>query len=226
MSATKFEKDKDGFYKAEMKNVPAFNEEPTMLPEDEVKSWIYIYYTAETIKNADEYWKRISKVMFDLGKNSLKPGDEVKLETEKLIAGATSDDEKLRRIYEFTKLQIKNITYAEQSTEEQKKQAQKNKSAGDTLKHRVGTSGDIDQLFGAMARAAGYDARIAFSGNRNELFFNRNVPNMSLMLGSSSVAVKVGNDWRFFSPASYFTPYGMMSWIEEDQVAMILIQKN
>jgi hypothetical protein len=41
------------------------------------------------------------------------------------------------------------------------------------------------------------------------------------MLGSSSVAVKVGNDWRFFSPASYFTPYGMMSWIEEDQVAMI-----
>lgn len=218
---TKFEKDKNGFYKAAMKNVPAFHEEPSMLPEDEVKSWIYIYYTAESIKNADEYWSRISKALFDAGKNSLKAGDEVKLETEKLIAGASSDDEKLRRIYEFTKSQIKNVSYAEQSTEEQKKQALKNKSASDTLKYRVGTAGDIDQLFGAMARAAGYDARRAYSGNRNELFFDRQVPNMSLMLGSTSIAVKVGNDWRFFSPASYFTPFGMMSWIEEAQIAMI-----
>jgi hypothetical protein len=219
---TKFEKDKDGFFKAEMKNVPAFREEPTMLPEDEVRSWIYIYYTAENnTKNADDYWKRISEALYDAGKSSLKPNDEVRAETEKLIAGAATDDEKLRRIYDFTKSQIKNVTYAEQSTEEQKKQALKNKFAGDTLKSRVGTPGDIDQLFGAMARAAGYDARTAFSGNRNELFFNRNVPNMALMLGSTSVAVKVGNDWRFFSPAGYFTPYGMMSWIEEDQVAMI-----
>lgn len=218
---TKFEKDKNGFYKAEMTNVPAFREEPSMLPEDEVKSWIYIYYTSETIKEVDDYWKRISKALFDVGKSSLKANDEVKQETEKLIAGAATDDEKLRRVYEFTKSQIKNVTYAEQSTDEEKKQAQKNKSAGDTLKYRVGTSGDIDQLFGAMARAAGYDARVAFSGNRNELFFNRNVPNMRLMLGSSSIAVKVGNDWRFFSPAGYFTPYGMMSWVEEAQVAMI-----
>jgi hypothetical protein len=221
VGTTKFEKDKDGFFKAAMKNVPAFREEPTMLPEDEVKSWIYIYYTSESNKTADEYWKRVSNVMYDVGKNSLKANDDVKSETAKLLTGAADDNEKLRRIYEFTKSQIKNVTYAEESTDEQKKQAQKNKSASDTLKYRVGTSGDIDQLFGAMARAAGYDARVAFSGNRNELFFNRNVPNMQLMLGSSSVAVKVGNDWRFFSPASYFTPYGMMSWIEENQVAMI-----
>src|SRR5688572_19969954 len=218
---TKFEKDKDGYYKVAMRNVPAFREEPSMLPEDEVKSWIYIYYTQSNYKNADEYWKMISKGTFDVQKNALKASEDVKAETARLLDGAPTDEDKLKRIYEYTKSQIKNVTYADDATEDQRKQAAKNKSAADTLKARVGTAGDVDQLFGAMARAAGYDARIALSGNRNELFFNPNVPNMQLMLGSSSIAVKVGNNWRFFSPASYFVPFGMLNWFEENQVALI-----
>jgi hypothetical protein len=227
----KFEKDKDGFYKAGMKNVPAFREEPTMLPEDEVKAWTYIYYVQEVPKNADEYWTNTSKRLFEVQKEILKASGDVKATATQLIQGLTSDDEKLRKLYEFTKTQIKNTTYAENVTEEDRKVAAKNKSAGDTLKNKIGTASDIDQLFGALAKGAGYDARVAFSGNRNELFFKRDVPNMSLMLGSSSIAVKVGADWQFFSPASYFIPYGMMSWIEEAQVALIpdskeLIWKN
>lgn len=217
----KFEKDKNGFYKAEMKNVPAFREEPSMLPEDEVRSWVYIYYTAQAPKSADEYWKQVGTGLFGVQKNTLKANDEVKQVASQLVVGAVSDDEKLKRIYEFTKTQIKNTTYAENVTDDEKKTAAKNKSAGDTLKNKLGSAGDIDQLFGAMARAVGFDARIALSGNRNEMFFKRDVPNMRLMLGSSSVAVKVGSDWRFFSPASYFVPYGMMSWIEEAQVELI-----
>lgn len=227
----KFEKDKNNFYKASMKNVPAFREESTMLPEDEVKAWTYIYYVVNIPKSADEYWTNIGKLYFDVQKEMLKANGDVKQMATQLTEGVTSDDEKLRKIYDFTKQQIKNTTYAENVTDEDRKVAAKNKSAGDTLKNKIGTAGDIDQLFGALARAAGYDARVALSGNRNEMFFKRDVPNASLMLGSSSIAVKVGNDWRFFSPASYFVPYGMMSWIEEAQVALIpdskeLIWKN
>jgi hypothetical protein len=36
----RFEKDKNGFHRATMTNVPAFREEPSMASEDEVKSWI------------------------------------------------------------------------------------------------------------------------------------------------------------------------------------------
>jgi hypothetical protein len=90
----------------------------------------------------------------------------------------------------------------------------------------MGSPGDIDSLFGAMAKAAGFDARIAVSGNRDELFFDPHVANFSLMLSSSSIAVKVGNDWRFFSPASYYVPFGMMSWVEEGQAAMITDPKE
>ncbi len=220
-SSAQFVKDKGGYHKAEMTNVPAFREEPSMLPEDQVKSWFYIYYTPKLVKNSDDYWAEIGKNVFNLSRTNLKPNKEVEAATAELLNGAATDDEKLERIYNFTKRHIKNTTYADNVSDEERKQAQKNKTAGDTLKYRVGTASDIDQLFGSMARAAGYDARIALSGNRSDLFFDRSIPNISLMLGSSSIAVQVAGEWRFFSPASYFVPYGMMSWIEEHQTALI-----
>lgn len=225
-TTTNFEKDKDGFYRATMTNLPAYKEEPVGLPEDEVRSWIYIYYTRDTLKDASEYWSRISKTFFDSGKNSMKPNDEVKAATTQLIAGAATDDEKLKRIFDFVKTQIKNVTYAENASDEEKKKSGERRSPGDTLKSRFGRAGDIDALFGAMARAAGYDARFAFSGDRAEMFFKPQVPNVSLMLNSSSVAVKVGNAWRFFSPAGYFVPFGMLSWNEEGQTALITDPKD
>ncbi|HMQ03667.1 MAG TPA: DUF3857 and transglutaminase domain-containing protein [Pyrinomonadaceae bacterium] len=221
-----FEKTKDGFHRATMRNVQAFREEPFMLPEDEVKSWVYIYYTTSVARNPDEYWRQVSSSMFEFQKEALRANDEVKRETTRVIQGAEDDDEKLKRIYDFVKSHIKNVNYADQTTEEQRRQASRNKNAADTLKYRVGTAGDVDQLFGAMARAAGFDARIAFSGNRNDLFFDRNIMNLRLALGSTSIAVNMGNDWRFFSPASYFVPFGMMSWVEEDQVALVPDPKN
>jgi len=217
----KFEKDKGGFHKAVMRNVPAFKEEPYMLPDDEVKSWVYIYYTAQMPKTPDDYWKQTSETLYGVQKDSLKANDEVKKAALAAIGDAATDDEKLKRLYTYAQTQIKNTSYADTVSEEERKQAAKNKSAGDTLKYKLGTASDVDQLFGAMARAAGFDARVAFSGNRSEMFFKRDVPNFGLMLGSSSIAVKTGDQWRFFSPAGHFTPYGMMSWIEEAEVALI-----
>lgn len=225
-TTTNFEKDKDGFYRATMNKLRAYKEEPSGLPEDEVRSWIYIYYTADTSKDSNEYWSKVSKALYDVGKNSMKANDEVKAATAQAIAGASTDDEKLKRIYDFAKTQIKNITYAENVSDDEKKKAEPGRSAGDILKSRMGTANDVDVLFGAMARSAGYDARLALSGDRSDLFFNPRIPNLNLMLNSSSVAVKVGNEWRFFSPASYFATYGMLSWNEEGQMALITDSKE
>ena len=226
LGSTRFEKDKNGFHRATMTNVPAFREEPHMAPEDEVKSWVYIYYQAGEKKPAEAYWRDISKFAFERAKESMKPSDEVKKLTADVIAGATTDDEKLRKIFEYTKVQIRNLHYSDKVTDEEWKKALAAKSPGDTLKLKYATGGGIDNLFGAMARAAGYDARHAFSGSRNEMTFDARVANAALMLNSSSVAVMVGGKWRFFSPAAYYASYGMLSWAEEGQVAMITDPKE
>lgn len=222
----RFEKDKNGFHRVSMTNVPAFHEEPSMAAEDEVKSWIYIYYAQSGVPNAEDYWRDMSKRYYEASKEWMKVSDEVKRATAEATNGATTDDDKLRHIYDWTKSHVKNLSYADKASDEEWKNAQKSSTPGDTLKLKYGSASDIDNLFGAMAKAAGFDARKSLSGSRDEMTFDRNIPNASLMLNSSSVAVKVGENWRFFSPGSYFASYGMLTWAEEGQVALIADPKE
>ncbi len=222
----KFEKDSGGFYKVSMTNVPAFHEEPDMLPENDAKSWIYIYYAHDVPKTSDEYWGKISKLFYDISKGSMKPNDEIKAATAQAIAGASTDEEKLHKIFDYVKDNVRNLSYAENLSDDDKKRAENVKSAADAFKAKMAFGSAIDFLFGSMARAAGFDARIALSGDRSEQIFNRQIANVGLMLNSSSVAVKVGNDWHFFSPASMFSTFGMLTWREEGQAAIVTDPKD
>jgi hypothetical protein len=111
-------------------------------------------------------------------------------------------------------------------TDEERKKAKDVKSASDVLKQKVAYADGVDMLFAAMARAAGFDARLALSGSRGELFFRPNIPILQLVLNSSSIAVKNGSSWQFYSPASRFVPFGMLSWQEEGQQALITDPKD
>lgn len=223
---TRFEKDKDGFHRATMTNVPAFREEPMMPPTDDVRSWMYIYYAATVPKNADEYWKNVSEFHYGHTKDTFKVGDEIKATTAELIKGAATDEEKVRRIYDWTKTQLRNLSYAVKLNEEELKKALQNKTPNDTVKAKFGAGFQIDAVFGAMARAAGFEVREALSGSRNEMIFDPRIPNVGVMVNSTSVAVKIGDKWQFFSPASYYAPFGMMSWAEEGQTALIAEEKG
>src|SRR5262249_36170243 len=41
------------------------------------------------------------------------------------------------------------------------------------------------------------------------------------MRGSSFVGVRLGETWRFFSPAEMYAPFGMLGWREDGQKALI-----
>lgn len=223
---TKFQKDKDGFQRATMTNVPAFHEENSMLPEDEVRSWMYIYYSRAAVDKPEEYWKTISKFVYEQSKDSLKVNDDVKKVAADVTAGATTDDEKLKKIYDYCKTQIKNISYGENVSDDDRKKVRDSKTPGDTLKLKMGSDQDIDGLFGALAKAAGFDVRLALSGDRSEMFFNPHIPNVGLMLGSLNIAVKVGTEWRFFDPANRYANYGMLGWNSEGQTALVTDSKE
>ena len=218
---TKFEKDKNGFSRATMTNVPAFKEEPKMPPEDEVKSWMYIYYRDRETNQPQIYWSLISKGFYEGTKSLVKAGGDVKEKAAEITTGATTDDEKLQRIFDFCKTKIRNVAYDPQTTQDDRETARGNKSPKQTLANGVGAPDDIDQLFAALAKAAGFDARPALSGDRSENFFNPKITNVDLMLGSIMIAVNVNNDWRFYAPGSYYTNYGMLPWYEEGQQALV-----
>lgn len=226
MEEARFVKDKDSFFKITKTNMPAYREEPRMPPEDEVRAWVFLYYSEDPKLDPEKYWKEFGKKYYELVKDEIKVNDEVKTAAAGIIASATTPQEKLERIYDFCRTKIKNVSDdASTLTDEEKKKGKNNKSASDTLKHGMGTGGDIDMLFAALARAAGFDARPAVSGNRDDFFFSASVAN-GYLLGSSFVAVRVGEGWQFFSPSEMYTSFGMLGWPEEGQDTLITDSKD
>lgn len=226
MGETRFVKDKDGFSRVTMTNMPAFHEEPNMPPEDEVRSWVFLFYSEDDKPEIAKYWQDIGKAFFESNKDGMKVNDEVKAALPGIIGDAGTPEEKLRRIYDFCRIKIKNLSDdASGMSEDEKKKIKENKSPSDTLKKGMGTGSNIDYLFAALAKAAGFDARLAVSGNRDDLAFERGLANVSF-LQASFIAVKVGDEWQYFSPAEMYTPFGMLGWLEDSQDTMITDPKE
>lgn len=222
-----FEDDKNGYKRVTMTNLPAFKREPSMLPDNEVRAWMFLYYSlAENISKPEEYWRGINRGWYEYSKTWLKTNDAVKDAAAQVTAGAATDDEKLRKIYEFVQGQIKNLHYTAGVTPEDWKKVEGDKSTVDTLRLKMANASQVNNLFGAMAAAAGYEARAAYTGNRGEIFTSPKIANVRLMLTTALIAVKVGDKWRYFDPSNAYAPYGMLGWTIENQAVMITDPKD
>ena len=220
-------KEKNGFYSTTMTNMPAMKEEVRMPPEDQVKTWMLVYYMSDnTPTEPTKYWSDIGKRFYDRTKGLIKPNDDVKQMAAQLVADAKTDDEKLERLFEFCRTKIKNSSNdASGLTAEERAKLKDNKNPSDTLKRGVGTGGDVDLLFAALASGAGFDARIVLAPDRGDLFFNKNLPNAYFVF-PRMIAVNAGGTWKFFNPGYNHLPFGMLRWQEEGEQALITDPKQ
>jgi hypothetical protein len=216
-------KEKGGFYSTTMSNMPAMHDEARMPPEDEVKTWMLVYYHKQQVDKIDpqKYWSDLGKSFYDRTKSLIKANDEVKQMSDSLIVDAKTDDEKLERLFQFCREKIKNSTNdATGLTPEEKEKLKENKKPSDTLKRGIGSGGDIDLLFAALASAAGFDARIVLTSDRSDMFFDKSIPN-AYFVAPRIIAVNVGGNWKFFNPGYNYTLYGMLPWQAEGLQALI-----
>ena len=223
---TPFVKDKNGFYATSMTNVPAFREEPRMPPEDSVRPWMLVYYSEDRQLTGEKFWKQLGKENFERNKSRLKVSEEVKQAAATAIGNATEPEQKIERLFEFCRSKIKNVNDdASGMTSEERAKLKENKSPADTLKRGMGTGYDIDMLFAAMAIAAGFDARVVNLADRSDVFFDKAFPD-DYFIAAYDIAVRVGDTWKFYDPASTYVPYGMLRWQEESQEALLSDPKD
>jgi hypothetical protein len=216
-----FVKDKNGFHTTTLTNVPAFREEPRMPPEDSVRPWMLVYYSEDRKVTGEKFWKEFGKTAYERNKALTKVGDEVKQAAATAIGDATDPEQKIQRLFEFSRSKIKNINDdASGLTTEQRAKLKDNKSPADTLKRGMGTGTDIDMLFASLATAAGFDARIINLSDRSDNFFDKTFAD-DYFIQTFDIAVRLGEEWRFFDPASTHVPYGMLRWQEESQEAIL-----
>jgi len=225
-SSSPFAKEKDGFYSTTMENVPAFHPEPKMPPEDQVRPWMLIYYTEDKKLTQDQFWKETAKQGSEEFKSLTKVNDDVKKAATDAIGDATTPDQKIQRLFEFCRSKIKNINDdASGMTSEQRANWKETKSPSETLKRGMGTGRNIDMLFAALAMSAGFDVRLAKLADRSDTFLDVKFLDDYFLI-SYDIAVRMGDSWRFFDPASTYVPFGMLRWQEEGEDALICDPKE
>jgi len=213
--------DKDGFYTMLMTNVKAFQEEPRMPSEFTIRPWMLVYYTDYDDDSVEKYWKERAKNIFEYHKPLLKPNDDVRKAAAQAIGDATDAEEKIRRIFDFCRQNIKNVEDdASGLSIEQRQNFKANRTTSETLKKRAGDWHDITMLFGAMLASAGFDARVANVALRSDANFNKDFTN-DHFVRTENIAVKIGDEWKFYDPATIYIPFGMLNWAEEGQTALV-----
>jgi hypothetical protein len=219
-----FQKEKDGYYSTSLTNVPAFREEPYMPPGNSVRPWMLIYYTEDNKLSGPQFWSQYGREVYDAHKAAMKVGDEIKRAAAEATAGATTDEEKLDKIFDYVRAKVKNVGDVTSGfTSEEVGKMKESKSPADTLKRGAGNWHEIDMLFAAMSTAAGFDARVAKVGDRAEDFFDPSFADSYFLnyRGTEDIAVKVGGQWRFYDPGTTYVTRGMLRWQEEGQQALV-----
>lgn len=229
LQGNSFQEEKRGKYKVELKDVPALKEEPYMPPEDEIRKWLLVYYSSRKYANSTstDFWSRVGgrvAVAYDI-KDTLKPGKKMRAAAEEIIGSASTDEEKIKKLYDFCVRRVKNLSFSPEITETELDEIKLNSSDDDTYKKLQGRSEEINKLFASLADAAGFETRIAFTGDRSELFFNPRKAHESF-IHLAGVGVKMGPYWRYFDPGNPFVPYGALNWYEENTSVFLLAYKD
>ena len=214
------------FQTISLSNVPAFKEEPKMIPEDEVRAWYLLFYSQDAQNDPQKYWDKQGKKSFGEYKSEIKVNDDVKKAVAEAVGDASTPDQKLERLLTFCRSKIKDIyDSANVFSDEDRKKMKENKNSADTLKNGYGTRRDIDMLFAALASAAGFEPRVVRSVDRSEAFFDKSFPD-DYFLDDQVIAVKVDGNWKYFTPSAKYVPYGMIRWENEGMEALLTDSKE
>ncbi|MDE3104177.1 MAG: DUF3857 and transglutaminase domain-containing protein [Acidobacteriota bacterium] len=191
-------------------NVPPMPEEDHMAPVHSLSYRVLFYYTAYT--TTQEYWKSEGKDWSKMHDKFIGPGKHVKEFTQQLVAPGDTSEQKLRKMYAAVE-ELENTDYTRQrsATEEKREGLRRIESADDVLTDKRGSSDQLNDLFVAMARAAGFKAYVAAIADRGKRVFNINFLSLG-QLDDDIAIVNVDGKEQYFDPGTRYMPYGHLSW--------------
>jgi hypothetical protein len=211
----------DGTYNITAQNVAPFRREPFMPPDEAVKVWGWLYYSKDAETEPDKYWKLYGQDMYWRMLTETKSSAAMRRVNDAITLPTDSPEMKIRRIYSYLQNEIRNVSDAELDSEKLKR----NTTADETIRRRYGTARDINRLFIAMLRLAGFDARVAELTTRDENFFHRTFADSFQFNSEVAAIVSPGHDIKFFDPGTVGCPLGLLSW-EKEGVPALLYDKD
>jgi hypothetical protein len=196
-------------------DIPAFQTEDYMPPENEVKSRVDFVYSEETFESEpDKYWKKLGKKRNDHLESFAGKRKAMEQAVAGIVSPTDSPEVKLQKIYARVQ-QIRNTSFEQEKTEQEQKRAKEKDpdNVEEVWKKQYANGRDLTWLFLALARAAGFEASGMWLADRQNYFFYQNSMD-GRRLDTNVVVVKLNGKDVFFDPGSAFVPFGMLPWSE------------
>ncbi len=225
----RFEPVWDGVFKINVENIQPFKREPMMPPELTVKMWGWLYYSDEFEQKPDKYWRDYAKRMYYRSLSETESTKAIRRVLANLINSTDSNQEKIAKIYKYLQSEIRNIGSNEKDDAENGENIElfkKNHSADETIKRRYGTPREINRLFVAMLRAAGFEARIIELVTRDENLFHQSFTDSFQFNGEACVIIGRDGALQFYDAGTAYCPSGFLAWEKEAVTALVYGDKD
>ena len=197
----------------ELNDIPAFEEEDFAPPADVLKMRVNFYYGTDKMSKPQEFWKTEGKYWSKEVDKFAGHSAAVAAAVSQAVSPADAPDQKARKIYAYVQ-KIKNLTFTsrEGAVEELLgREGREKRTVDSVLEKNEGFRDEIARLFWAMARAANLQAYTMRVADRDEYFFQANVPNPA-QLTSEIVIVMVDGKEIFVDPGTPLCPFGHLAW--------------
>jgi hypothetical protein len=216
----------DRIIRMETANVPAFQTEDFMPPENEMKSRVDFIYSEDLPEaTPDKFWRNVGKKLN--GKVESFTGKRKAMEQAvvQIVAPGDAPEVKTQKIYARVQ-QFRNTSYEVRKTEEERKRDKEKDvtNVEDIWKRGYADGQQLTWLYLALVRAAGIEAYPVWASDRSNYFFNPNLMDPS-KLDANVVLVKLNGKDIYCDPGAAFTPFGLLPW-PETGVAGLRLDKD
>ncbi|WP_047490145.1 DUF3857 and transglutaminase domain-containing protein [Terriglobus sp. TAA 43] len=187
-------------------DVMPFANEQYMPPIYSSRYHVFFYYTP--YYNGKDYWDTEIKYWNSDTNKFTGSNSTVSSTAHEITTGATTDEDKARKLYAFV-MTLENTDYTrERTSQEEKKEI---KSAEDVLKRKHGSANQIAMTYVALARAAGLKADAMLVSDRSYLILDVSWLDISQLTDTIAI-VNYGGQDHYLDPGSRYTPFGHLEW--------------
>ena len=205
----------DRVVRLEAHNIPAFQTEDFMPPENELKSRVdFVYSDQPFVQDLDKYWKKVGQELNGRVESFVGKRKAMEEAVAQIISPNDAPDVKLRKLYDRVQ-QMRNTSFEVEKTEQEQKR-EKEKEPGnveEVWKRGYANGNNLTWLYLGLVRAAGFEAYGVYVSDRRNYFFSRELKDRN-KLDANVVLVKVNGKDMYFDPGAAFTPFGLLEWSE------------
>jgi Domain of Unknown Function with PDB structure (DUF3857) len=216
----------DHIVRLEAHNIPAFQTEDFMPPENELKARVdFVYSDQPFVADPDKYWKKVGQELNGRVEGFVGKRKAMEEAVAQIVSPNDPPDVKLRKLYDRVQ-QMRNTSYEVQKTEqESKREHEKEPDNVEEVWRRGYASGNnLTWLYLGLVRAAGFEAYGVYVSDRRNYFFSKQLMDRT-KLDANVVLVKVNGKDLYFDPGAAFTPFGLLEW-SETGVAGLRLDKD